>query len=111
MVCCPSCWTSWGQAWLSPEAWEGETGAGGVTLSGAVALNELVLHGWDLARATSQEYASDEASLEACRALLAQFGDRRQGPFGPVVPVPEGAPLLDRVIGLSGRDPSWSPTQ
>jgi hypothetical protein len=23
--------------------------------------------------------------------------------------VPEDAPLLDRVIGLTGRDPAWSP--
>jgi hypothetical protein len=29
--------------------------------------------------------------------------------FGPVVPVPDDAPLLDRVIGLSGRDPGWKP--
>jgi len=29
--------------------------------------------------------------------------------FGPVVEVPDDAPLLDRVIGLTGRDPAWSP--
>jgi len=31
------------------------------------------------------------------------------GPFGPVVEVPATAPLLDRVIALSGRDPNWTP--
>ena len=27
--------------------------------------------------------------------------------FGPGVPVVAEAPLLDRVIGLTGRDPAW----
>jgi hypothetical protein len=31
------------------------------------------------------------------------------GMFGPRVPVPDDAPLLDHVIGRSGRDPHWSP--
>ncbi|MFF8828178.1 TIGR03086 family metal-binding protein [Streptomyces sp. NPDC015131] len=102
-------------AWAAPEAWEGTTRAGGVTLqgevAGLVALNEVLIHGWDLARATGQEYAPDEASLEASYAMLAPTADdpEQRGPFGPPVPVPEGAPLLDRVIGLSGRRPDWAP--
>jgi uncharacterized protein (TIGR03086 family) len=102
-------------AWRDPAAWEGETQAGGVTLpaaeAGQVAMNELVIHGWDLARATGQDYAPDTASLQVAYELLAASTDpeSRQGIFGPVVDVPADAPLLDRAIGLSGRDPSWTP--
>ncbi|MFC9270303.1 TIGR03086 family metal-binding protein [Streptomyces zhihengii] len=101
-------------AWRRPEAWEGMTQAGGVTLPGAVAgrvaLNELVVHGWDLAVATGQPYDVDEASLAVSREMLTPTGDdsMRDAIFGPVVPVPEGAPLLHRIVGLSGRRPDWS---
>ncbi|MGW6822814.1 TIGR03086 family metal-binding protein [Streptomyces sp. NPDC055005] len=106
------------EAWKDPAAWTGMTRAGGVDLpgdiAGAVAADELVVHGWDLARATGQEYAPDPAALSASYAfLLAAAGeDDRDGDggiFGPVVPVPHDAPLLDRSVGLSGRAPDWTP--
>ncbi len=34
-------------------------------------------------------------------------GAGREGLFGPVVEVPPDAPPLDRLVGLSGRSPSW----
>ena len=30
-----------------------------------------------------------------------------RGPFGPIIEVPADAPVLDRAVGLSGRDPNW----
>ncbi|MFK0278961.1 TIGR03086 family metal-binding protein [Streptomyces sp. NPDC090499] len=96
------------EAWRDPSAWDGMTRAGGIDLpggvAGAVAADELVIHGWDLARATGQEYVPDPAALAAAYGFLRMGG---RGPFGPRVPVPEGARLLDRAVGLSGRDPGW----
>ncbi|MET7943386.1 TIGR03086 family metal-binding protein [Streptomyces sp. NPDC005302] len=103
-------------AWRDPEAWTGTTRAGGVSLPGpvaaAVVADELVVHGWDLARATGRSYVPDEAALQAAHTFLAAVAEDPTGGggiFGPVVPVPDGAPFLDRVIGLSGRDPGWTP--
>lgn len=102
-------------AWRSPEAWQGMTRAGSVDLpggiAGMVALNELVLHGWDLARSTGQPFRAEEAHLDSTLALLADLGDSPPAgsPFGPPVPVPEDAPLLDRAVARSGRRPDWQP--
>ncbi|MFI9174762.1 TIGR03086 family metal-binding protein [Streptomyces lincolnensis] len=101
-------------AWRDPAAWTGMTRAGGVDLPGAiaaaVAIDELVIHGWDLARATGQEYAPDPAALRAAHDFLEASADdpSRDEIFGPIVPVPDDAPLLDRAVGLSGRDPGWT---
>ncbi|WP_371529884.1 TIGR03086 family metal-binding protein [Streptomyces sp. NBC_01283] len=103
------------EVWRGPAAYEGMTRAGGIDLpgavAGAVAMDELVVHGWDLARSTGQAYAPDDVSLGVAKELLTpEEGDQSGNSlFGPMVPVPDDAPLLDRVIGLSGRDPGWTP--
>ncbi|MGW0559205.1 TIGR03086 family metal-binding protein [Streptomyces sp. NPDC003016] len=100
-------------AWRSPGAWQDTTRAGGVTLpggiAGKVALNEVVVHGWDLARATGQAYAPDAAALRSSYELLEPTGDTPgdDGIFGTPVEVPGDAPLLDRVVARAGRSPSW----
>lgn len=105
-------------AWREPAAWQGETEAGGVTMpadvTAAVAVDELVLHGWDLARATGQPFESDPVSVEASLGFAASMsvpGEEagREGLYGPVVPVPDDAPALDRLLGYAGRDPHWAP--
>jgi uncharacterized protein (TIGR03086 family) len=102
-------------AWRDPAAREGKTSAGGVEMPAAtiavVALDELVLHGWDLARATGQAYAADPESVQACLGFVeaAARPEGVPGLFGPPVAVPADAPVLDRLVGLSGRDPSWTP--
>jgi uncharacterized protein (TIGR03086 family) len=106
------------EAWRNPQAWNGTTQAGGIELpgevAGLVALDELVVHGWDVARASGQPYDCDQRLLEVVHGFVEQFSGpgqetAREGLFGPVVAVPGDAALLDRVIGLTGRDPSWSP--
>ena len=107
------------QAWSHDEAWTGTTKIGGMDMSGEaagiVALDEVVVHGWDLARATGQSYEVDPELLDALSGFVAHMAEpgmvaARQGLFGPVVAVSDDAPPLDRVIGLTGRDPAWSPS-
>jgi uncharacterized protein (TIGR03086 family) len=102
------------EAWRDPAAWTGMTGAGGVDLpaevAGIVALDELVIHGWDLAKATKAQAGYEGPELEAVHAMVQQFRSSGiQGLFGPEVAVPDGAALLDRIVGLAGRDPGWEP--
>ena len=100
-------------AWREPGAQEGETTAGGLRLSAAeaavVALDELVLHGWDLARATGQPYEPDPRDAGIVLGFTESFGspDGTPGLFGPAVAVPDDASAFDRALGFSGRDPAW----
>jgi len=103
-------------AWMDRAAWQGTARAGGVTAAapemGTVALDELVLHGWDLAVATGQPFHCDPASTQAVLDFTEAVAARerageRVGLFGPVVQVPEGASRLDRALGLAGREPEW----
>jgi hypothetical protein len=32
---------------------------------------------------------------------------RDSGQYGPAVPVPDDAPVVDQLIGFIGRDPAW----
>ncbi len=109
--------TALADAWQDPEAWTGATKVGGIDLPGEIAglvgLNEVVVHGWDLAVALGRSYSVDPGALEALETFLAPVPGAPpatvDGPFGPPVPVPPDAPALDRLVGLAGRDPSWTP--
>lgn len=90
---------------------------GAVMVDGVVS-DDLVLHRWDLARATGQDDTIDPAELERMWPALQQIPDVMRVPgafgpgvtvFGPVVEVPADAPLQDRALGLLGRDPGWTP--
>ncbi|MDX8030375.1 TIGR03086 family metal-binding protein [Lentzea sp. BCCO 10_0856] len=83
-----------------------------------VVSDDLVLHGWDLARATGQDETIPAPDVERLWAtatsvpaeLMERF--RTPGAFGPgievygrEVKVPDDAPLQDRLLGYVGRDP------
>jgi uncharacterized protein (TIGR03086 family) len=99
-------------AWRDPAAWEGMSRAGGVDfpgeVGGMIALTEVVIHGWDIAVATGQDYDVDAATSETVLPHVTAIAAEgpTEGLFGPAVPIADDAPALDRVIALSGRDPA-----
>jgi uncharacterized protein (TIGR03086 family) len=99
------------EAWDDPQAWTGMSRVGGVDVPGEVggliALDEIVIHAWDLARATGQPFRAAQGDLQAILPFLQDAPDRSGALFGPIVAVADDAPLIDRVIGLAGRDPAW----
>jgi uncharacterized protein (TIGR03086 family) len=104
------------EAWRAPGAWEGMTRIAGMDspadMVGITCADELVVHGWDVARALGEPYESEWELVDAARRFLEVFAspDAEAGPtvtFGPSRPAPDGAGDLDRVIALAGRDPGW----
>lgn len=73
---------------------------------------EYQMHGWDLARATGQDWSPPEdgvlASLEFAPMMLTPDYQGEGKSFGPRVDVPADAAPIDKLAGLSGRDPAWS---
>jgi uncharacterized protein (TIGR03086 family) len=102
------------EAWTPREAWEGATRIVGPTeipaqVIGGMLVGEYVVHGWDLAAATGQPLALDDETLAYLLEEVSAGAEqgRQMGVYGPEVPVPAGAPALDRILGLTGRDPAW----
>lgn len=71
--------------------------------------SDVFLHSWDLARATDQPLELEEHECAAMLAGMEPIEDlmRASGQYGPRVPVPDGAPVADRLVGFIGRDPAW----
>ncbi|QBX54712.1 TIGR03086 family protein [Nocardioides seonyuensis] len=87
--------------------------AGSHRLSDAVDLfytADVFMHTWDLARASGQDVDLDPDY--AARLLTGMQGIeemlRDSGQYGPAVPVPADAPVVDRLMGFIGRDPAWT---
>jgi uncharacterized protein (TIGR03086 family) len=81
------------------------------SVPGIVALHlrmtEVLVHGWDLARATGQPatFPEDLAAQELAftEPMLAQIPPDRH-PFAPPRPVARDAPAIDRLAACLGRD-------
>jgi len=105
------------QAWRDPAAWQGATAAGGVDLpgeiAGLVALNETLVHGWDIAQAVRQPYDVEPEWAEECiRVMGPRPGEERpvgdDVAFGRPLDAAADASPLDRLVATMGRDPSWA---
>ena len=102
-------------AWSDPAAWAGtrnvmgaETPAADV---GAMLLMEMALHGWDVARATGQDFSADDKTARALQDIVdaqAELFRKYQG-FADAVEPPRNATAFERALALAGRDPSWKP--
>ena len=103
------------QAWSKPEAWAGDRSVmGSATPAADIAamlIMEMVLHGWDVAKATGQDYHCDGELAQAVLGTVRAQGDmfRQYEGFAAIVPVPDDATAFDRALALSGRDPAWKP--
>ncbi|WP_083410385.1 TIGR03086 family metal-binding protein [Mycolicibacterium rutilum] len=101
-------------AFSRPAAWEGMTRAGTVDfpaeVAGMVALTEVVIHGWDVARASGQRYEIDDETVAVVLPHVSQIAAEGpvEGLFARAVPVADDAPVLDRLVAMTGRDPGWS---
>jgi len=79
-----------------------------------VVSSDLIIHRWDLARATGQDDTIDPDEVERMLPIAQHIGDEMRTPgafgpgivvFGPEVAVPADAPPQHRLLGLLGRDP------
>ena len=68
---------------------------------------DLVIHGWDLARATGQDERLDPDEVRAIHAALLPMGDalRSPGAFGPAIEPPPDADEQTRFLCFIGRQP------
>ncbi|HYN92438.1 MAG TPA: TIGR03086 family metal-binding protein [Pilimelia sp.] len=68
---------------------------------------DLLIHSWDIARATGGDERLDPAEVEWASAFVRTLGDGLRGPniCGPEVPVAEGADAQTRLLAYLGRTP------
>ena len=99
-------------SWRSPGALDGDrTYPWGTLPAGAGLisnLGEIAVHAWDLAQATGQPAAIDEDAawlVYDFYAYVPMDELRAHGVYGPEIPVPESAPVADRLLGFLSRQP------
>ncbi|WP_024801124.1 TIGR03086 family metal-binding protein [Nocardia sp. BMG51109] len=106
-----------GEAWADPAAWTGTGGPPQLRLPnelwGRIALTEMVVHGWDLAVALGRPFHLPEETLRACLDHVTAFVPEAPLPelWGSAVDAPATAPLIDRIVAVTGRDPHWTPAR
>jgi uncharacterized protein (TIGR03086 family) len=100
-----------GSAWDDPEAWQGKGNLPGSNLSnetwGKITLTEIVVHGWDIAKATGQPFDLPETTLRTCLNHVANFVPNAPNPalWKHPLCVSSDARLIDRIVAITGRIP------
>jgi uncharacterized protein (TIGR03086 family) len=100
------------EAWSDPGLLERPCELPFGTVPGAMAANigfvEMLVHGWDIAKATGQQPDMDPELSEVALGVISQMPAdqmRQPGVFGPEVPCAEGASIHDRLAAFLGRQP------
>jgi uncharacterized protein (TIGR03086 family) len=99
------------QAFADPDALAGLCDSPAGVIPGSAWINfptwDTFVHGWDLSQATGRPAARpDELTAPILAWAQATFtGPRDTGQFGELVGVAPGAPLIDQLVGLFGRQP------
>ncbi|MEV4946369.1 TIGR03086 family metal-binding protein [Streptomyces sp. NPDC053755] len=96
-------------AWSAPGAEEGTSGALGLPARtvGGLALIDLTVHAWDLARASGQSFTPDGECVRELLSLVREMAPmaRQRGVFGEPCPIAPGASGFETLLALTGRDP------
>ncbi len=78
-----------------------------------IVIGDSLLHAWDLAVARGRHVEMPSDLAEAQLALMQQYYDpAARGPgrgFDVAVDWPSDAPVQERLLALSGRNPTWHP--
>ena len=84
-------------------------GAFGVSTVLGMHIVDFVVHGWDVAVSIGLDRMPDDELADAAYQIMLQFPtDRPNKAFDVMVPVPDDAPIGDRLMAYVGRDPHWS---
>ena len=96
-----------------PSVLEGNLESGPMTgmprhMAMGLATADVLIHGWDLARAIGADETLPEAAVQAVQMGLAQAPEkmiRNPQLFGPAIEVPADASAQDKLLGFVGRQP------
>ncbi|MGP4050719.1 TIGR03086 family metal-binding protein [Streptomyces sp. 2A115] len=101
-------------AWADPAVWEGEVDLGMGKMPAAelapMIIKEMAVHGWDVAKATGQEFHISDGAAGLVLDVVEKHGDlyRQYDGFADPVAVPDDAPVFERALASSGRSPELS---